>query len=92
LALVGHIIVTIMFGFFCFICFYYTFRAYKQDDKTYVDIFPHNTFIYSLIMFQFILWVCKKIFPQHRYIQAFRVITFIYGLLIIGAYNLYWTL
>lgn len=92
MSLIGPIIVTIMFGFFSFVCFYYTFRRYEHNDKIYLDIFPKNTFIYFMLMFQFILWVCKKLFKQKSYIKVFRMITFVLGLIFIGVIVLFWSL
>ncbi|MBB6452782.1 putative membrane-anchored protein [Salirhabdus euzebyi] len=88
------ILATFLFGFFSLICFYYTFKPYKDDDESYLDLFTYD-FGFLAIMsmfFECILWVCRKLLPQNVYVLIFRIISFLIGLIMVGVSIVFWLL
>ena len=86
------IIATIIFGLIGISCFYSAFKTYQEDDDGDVEDFgfDYGFLEFIAIFFVFVLWVCKKFFSQTHYILAFRTVSFLMGLMMIGIIILFW--
>lgn len=72
-----------------FICLYYAFKPREQDDDRFIELFGFETLV--TILFAFLLWICKWLFPNHLYITIFRVIMFFIGSTIFYLLFVFWT-
>ncbi|MFC6038852.1 hypothetical protein ACFPYN_05210 [Paenisporosarcina macmurdoensis] len=85
------IIATVLFGLVGISCFYSAFKTYKDDEDGEIEDFGVVGSIEFIdIFFVFVLWLCKKFFSQSHYIPAFRTVSFLMGLMMIGIIILFW--
>ena len=85
------IIATVLFGVVGISFFYSAFKTYKDDEDGEVEDFGVGGSIeFIAIFFVFVLWLCKKLFSQTHYILAFRTVSFLMGLMMIGIILLFW--
>ena len=85
------IVATVLFGVVGISFFYSAFKTYKDDEDGEIEDFGVVESIeFIAIFFVFVLWLCKKFFPQTHYILAFRTVSFLMGLMMIGIIILFW--
>jgi glucan phosphoethanolaminetransferase (alkaline phosphatase superfamily) len=85
------IVATVLFGVVGISFFYSAFKTYKDDDDGEIEDFGVvGSIEFIAIFFVFVLWVCKKFFSQTHYILAFRTVSFLMGLMMIGIIILFW--
>ncbi len=88
------VIATVLLGFYSFICFYYTFKPYKQGDESYLELLTYDFGFFGIMsmFFEFVLWLCRKVFSPRLYVFIFRIIAFFIGLIMVGVVALLWLL
>lgn len=85
------IVATVLFGVVGISFFYSSFKIYKDnEDGEIEDLGVVGSIEFIAIFFVFVLWVCKKFFSQTHYILAFRTVSFLMGLMMIGIIILFW--
>ena len=85
------IVATVLFGVVGISFFYSAFKTYKDDEDGEIEDFGVvGSIEFIAIFFVFVLWLCKKFFSQTHYILAFRTVSFLMGLMMIGIIILFW--
>ncbi|WP_026673919.1 hypothetical protein [Alkalihalobacterium bogoriense] len=72
-----------------FICLYYVFKPKEQDDDHFIELFGFETMV--TLLFAFLLWICKWLFPKHMYVTVFRILMLFIGITIFYFLFVFWT-
>jgi hypothetical protein len=85
------IVATVLFSVVGISFFYSAFKTYKDDEDGEIEDFGFvGSIEFLAIFFVGVLWLCKKFFSQTHYILAFRTVSFLMGLMMIGIIILFW--
>ncbi|MDN7245567.1 hypothetical protein [Planococcus shenhongbingii] len=86
---------TVLLGYFAITSLYAGLKSYKKDEKReFDDAFSYGDGIFAIVglLFAFVLWGSKKLFPQRYQLLVFRIVALLIALLMIGLIYLFWHL
>jgi hypothetical protein len=69
--------------------FYVTFKKYEEDDDFTEGI---NTFTFIEFLFSILILISGKFFQEEYHIVIFKILSFLFGIFILGLTVLLWIL
>jgi hypothetical protein len=81
------LIISLILLFLAGNAFYIDFKKYEEDDDFTGGI---NTFAIVEILLGVLLLISEKFFPQRYHIVIFKVVSFLFGVIILGLLVLFW--